>query len=121
MPTFIGFGSYETGPVRLLHDNDLIKKDLLNHFMTHKGERVMDMNYGFIGWDLIFELQQPGVKSLLENDARRIIGTEPRVAEKTITVTEEQNGYVVSVELYFLHTQTVETLSMFFKNKTLSN
>lgn len=119
MADFIGFGSYDTGPVKLLKDNELIKKDLLNHFMTKKGERVMDMNYGFIGWDLVFELKQPGYKNALETDARRIINTEPRVKEKSITVIEEENGYTIKIELYFVISETVDSMELAFKNSLL--
>lgn len=121
MADFIGFGSYETGPMKILQDNELIKKDLLNHFMTRKGERVMDMNYGFIGWDLIFELKQPGYKNALESDARRIIGTEPRVKEKSITVIEEENGYTIKIELYFVMTETVDAIELIFKNSLIKS
>lgn len=119
MATFVGFGSYQTGNAVLLQDNELIKKDLLNHFMTRKGERVMNMEYGFIGWDLIFELKKPGTKSKLESDARRIIQTDPRVKERSIEIIEQQNGYTVKIELYFIQSTTVDTLEVAFKNQLM--
>jgi len=35
-----------------LFDFDLIKQDILNHFNTKKGERLMNPNFGSIIWDL---------------------------------------------------------------------
>jgi phage baseplate assembly protein W len=121
MAVFIGFGSNITGPVKLLQDMDLIKKDLLNQFATRKGERVIDSEYGFIGHDLLFELQVQGIESLLESDSRRIIKSDPRVQERSIVVTKESNGYTVTIHLYFYELDTVDTLELFFNNAMLQS
>lgn len=117
MATFIGFWSPERGPVQVLYDMELVKQDLLNHFMTQKGERVMDADYGFIAWDLIFELKNAGVKDRIEQDARRIVATEPRVQEREITFVEEEHGFTVNILLYFVALNTVGELSIFFDNR----
>lgn len=114
MAIFMGFHSPASGAMRELYDIELVKQDLLNHFMTHKGERVMDAEYGFIGWDLIFELKSPGIKSIIEQDARRIIQTEPRVVERQIDVIEEEHGFRVNIYLYFKILDSTSVLSMFF-------
>ena len=92
MAKFQGFKSPTVGPVEVLYDAELVQADLLNHFYTMKGERVMDAEYGFIGWDLIFELKTPGVKDRIEQDARRIVQSDPRVVESGINVIEEENA-----------------------------
>ncbi len=114
MANFQGFKSPETGPVQVLYDEDLVKADLLNHFYTQKGERVMDAEYGFIGWDLIFELKTPGVKDMIEQDVRRIVQSDPRVSEQNINIIEAENGFTVQVNLYFKVLDSTSTLSMFF-------
>lgn len=121
MPTFIGFGSPERGPVKVLYDIELVKQDLLNHFMTQKGERVMDASYGFIGWDLMFELKQAGIKDIIEQDARRIIQTDPRVTEQNINVIEDEHGFTVTADLYYVFLDTVGSLSMFFDADRVSD
>ena len=42
-----------------LTDTNLIKRDLLNHFYTKKGERVMRPNFGSIIWDMLMEPETP--------------------------------------------------------------
>ncbi len=118
MATFIGFGSPSTGKTKVLHDVELVKRGLLNHFNTRKGERVMDSEYGFVGWDLIFELDTPGVPELIESDARRIIDMEPRVSERSINIQRVEYGYVLNIELYFVTLDTVDTLSVIFDQRS---
>ena len=43
--TFKGFASPIVGKTQVLYDVELVKKDLINHFNTKKGERVMDVDY----------------------------------------------------------------------------
>ena len=121
MPTFTGFASGPTGPVQVIHDIELIKQDLLNQFNTMKGERLMDTEYGFIGWDLIFNLKITGTKQLIEEDCRRIIQSDPRVTEQAIDVVEEEHGFTVTIHLVFNEFATVDTLVMFFDQKALES
>lgn len=121
MPIFTGFASGPTGPTKVIHDIDLIKQDLLNEFYTMKGERLMDTEYGFIGWDLIFDLKQSGTKDLIESDCRRIIGNDPRVTEQAIEITEEEHGFTVSLHLMFNEFATVDTLVLYFDQKALDS
>ena len=54
--TFRGYSSVGTSflsPVR--YDLDLARQDLLNHFNTRKGERIMLPEFGSIVWDMLFE------------------------------------------------------------------
>lgn len=120
MATFLGFGSPVVGQTEVLYDVELVKRGLLNHFYTRKGERVMDTDYGFIGWDLIFELDTPGVPEMIEADARRIIEMEPRVNERLIKIERIEYGYIINIELYFVVLDTVDTLSLVFDQRSLN-
>lgn len=111
---FKGFSSPTTGNTQVLTDVNLVKKDLINHFYTRKGEKPMNQEYGFIGHDLIFELDLPGTQSKLETDARRIIETDPRVTEVSIDVQVVSYGYNVVIELYFNVLDLVDTLYLTF-------
>lgn len=119
MATFMGFGSPVVGKTEVLYDVELVKRGLLNHFYTRKGERVMDSEYGFIGWDLIFELDTPGVPEMIESDARRIIDMEPRVNERLIQLQKIEYGYILNIELYFVTLDTVDTLSVAFDQRSM--
>lgn len=120
MATFMGFGSPVVGKTEVLYDVELVKRGLLNHFYTRKGERVMDSEYGFIGWDLIFELDTPGVPEMIESDVRRIIDMEPRVNERLIEIQKIEYGYILNIELYFVNLDTVDTLSVVFDQRSLN-
>lgn len=117
----MGFHSPASGPMIELFDVELVKQDLLNHFMTQKGERVMDAEYGFIGWDLMFELKTPGIKDMIEQDARRIVQSEPRVTERQINVIEEEHGFTVNIYLYYKLLDTSDVLTMFFDADRISD
>jgi len=50
---FRGFSSVEKiTPTTEITDIDLVKRDLLNHFFTMKGERVMRPEFGSSIWEL---------------------------------------------------------------------
>lgn len=116
--TFKGFSSPVVGNTQVLYDVELVKRDLLNHFNTKKGERVMDSAYGFIGWDLIFELENPSNKELLDRDSRRIVDQEPRVELLNIEVLEIAQGYRINMTMNFLELDTVDDLTMVFDRRS---
>ncbi len=118
--TFRGFYTPAVGKTQVLYDQDLIKQELMNHFNTRKGERAMNTEYGFIGWDLLFDIQNGSNAKALEDDARRIISMDPRVVEQSIVVTPIEYGYQVSILLYFKVLDTVDELLMVFQNRQSS-
>lgn len=115
---FKGFSSPVVGKTQVLYDIPLVKQDLVNHFNTRKGERVMDSEYGFIGWDLIFELDNAGVMQALEEDARRIVELEPRVDLVDIVVESVTRGYKITILLNYVQLNTVDTLLLVFDDRS---
>lgn len=115
---FKGFASPIVGKTNVLFDVDLVRQDLINHFNTRKGERVMDVDYGFIGWDLLFELDRPGNAQLLEADARNIVAQDPRLQLLSIEVQSVEYGYQILMALRYVQLETVEELSLTFDNRS---
>ncbi|AMM43803.1 base plate protein [Pectobacterium phage vB_PcaM_CBB] len=115
---FKGFSSPIVGKTNVLFDVELVKQDLINHFNTRKGERVMDVEYGFIGWDLLFELDRPGNAQLLEADARNIVAQDPRLQLLSIQVQNVEYGYQIDLRLRYVQLDTVEDLSLVFDNRS---
>lgn len=109
-----GFASPQVGRTEVLYDVELVKRDLLNHFNTRKGERAMDAQYGFVGWDLLFELDIYSNKNLLEADARRIVAGDPRVSLQYVEVLSTDRGFRVNLSLYYVELDTEETLFIQF-------
>ena len=62
-----------------LTDTDLIKRDLLNHFYTRIGERIMRPSFGSVIWDYLMEPEDPETQEIIKEDIERIINSDPRV------------------------------------------
>jgi len=97
-----------------LYDFDLIKQNILNHFNTKKGERVMNPEFGTIIWDLIFEPLTDQVRELLSNDINTICKFDPRVAPLEIKINEYDQGYLVEITLLMKSTNETTTLRLNF-------
>lgn len=111
---FKGFSTPVVGRTETLYDSELVRQDLMNHFNTKKGERAMDADYGFIAWDLLFELDGYNTINLLEADARRIIELDPRLRLKNLQISRIEYGYQMSIVLEYVMLNTVEELSIIF-------
>lgn len=109
--TFRGYSSVGTSflsPVR--YDLDLARQDLLNHFNTRKGERIMMPTFGSIVWDMLFEPLDDRSIGLIENDVRTIIGNDPRWTLQSVTVTEQPNA--LNIEVIVTYNPSGETVIM---------
>lgn len=115
---FRGFHSARVGNTVVLTDAELVKQGLRNHFNTPKGSRVMDTEYGFIGWELLFELDRPGTQQMIESDARRIVSEEPRVSESNITIQQTEYGYVLVIDLMYVFLESVDQLIIEFDRRS---
>jgi len=82
-----------------LYDFDLIKQDILNHFRTRKGERVMNPTFGSVIWDLIMEPLTEETRTLLQEDITNICTSDPRVTPTQLDLTEYDQGYVLEITL----------------------
>lgn len=111
---FKGFSTPVVGKTQTLYDAELVRQDLMNHFNTKKGERAFDADYGFIAWDLIFELDGYNTKNLLEADARRIISLDPRLNLKNLTVSNVEYGYRLDMILEYVMLDKLEQLTIVF-------
>lgn len=100
-----------------LYDFDIIKQDILNHFNTKKGERVMNPEFGTIIWDLIFEPLTPDIKDLLTNDISTICNFDPRVSPTEIKINEYEQGYLVEISLLMKSTNEASRLRLAFDQK----
>jgi phage baseplate assembly protein W len=99
MATFIGFSTdNKQKPPYTLTDLDLVKQDLLNHFLTRKGERVMRPNFGSIIHDVLMEPFDNLTKQDIEDECLNIVGNDPRV--DLISTKVENSDHFLKVELY---------------------
>lgn len=116
---FVGFSTQEIGSRRgwSLTDIELIKRDLLNHFHTRRGERVMMPTYGTIIWDLLFEPFTEQTKNDIIKDVKAVVASEPRVELKSLNVTNMEQGIKIDIELLYTPWDAVDTLSVSFDRR----
>lgn len=100
-----------------LYDFELIKQDIINHFNTRKGQRVMNPEFGTIIWDLIMEPLTPQVKDLLTQDIKTICSFDPRVYPMQIDINEYEQGYLVEITLALKNTNQSTTMKLAFDQK----
>ena len=99
---FRGFSSInKTTPSTDVIDIELVKRDILNHFNTLRGERVMRPNFGSIIWEMLFDPFDADTREAIIADARRIIGSEPRVQLKRLNVTEFDQGLRIDIDVLY--------------------
>jgi len=113
--SFIGFSTAgRIKPPYTLIDFDLVKVDLLNHFNTRKGERVMLPEFGTIIYDLLMDPLDDMTKDLIREDAIRIIKSDPRVEMVDLIMTELEHVILLEVELLYLPNGVTETIAIQF-------
>ena len=112
---FIGFSTIDKRkPPFTLTDFELIKRDLLNHFSTRKGERMMLPEFGTIIYDLLMDPLDTTTKELIIEDATRIIEEEPRVAMDGMKLSEQDQVILLETQLTYLPNGVTEPLAVQF-------
>ena len=111
----IGFSTVgkKDPPYRLV-DLELAKADLLNAFMTHKGERVMRPDFGSIIHDLLFEPFDEDTKQAVTEDAITIIRQDPRFTAVTIDVNELEHTLRLDITLNYVPLDTISSMTVEF-------
>ena len=100
-----------------IYDFELIKQDLINHFGTRKGSRVMNPEFGTIIWDIIMEPMVPQLKDILLDDITTICNQDPRVYPTQIDVREYEKGFLVEITLVLKDTDESDVLKLAFDQK----
>jgi phage baseplate assembly protein W len=104
-----------------LYDFDVIKQDLMNHFSTRKGERVMNPEFGSIIWNVLFEPFTQEIRNAVEADIKQIINSDPRITSPVINIAEAEYGLLLEVTMTFTGTDQSQTMRLVFdKNAGLT-
>lgn len=112
-----GFSTVGNNPGSKLYDLDLVKQDIMNHFNTRKGSRVMNPTFGSIIWDLIMEPLTDQTREALKEDITRIVNFDPRVTPTQIALTEYPDGYVLDLTLLMNGTDQSSNIRLSFDQK----
>jgi len=100
-----------------LFDFELIKQDILNHFKTKKGERVMNPEFGSVIWDLLMEPLTDETTDLLREDINTICNSDPRVTPTQLDLTEYKHGYILEITLVLNGTDQSANMRLTFDQK----
>jgi phage baseplate assembly protein W len=114
-----GFSSVAGVKSNQLYDVDLVKQDLINHFYTRKGERVMDPEFGSIIWDLLYEPIDESTKEDLVEDCKSIIASDPRVQLIDLILDDVGNGIRVDIQINVLPYNQQASMQVNFERETL--
>jgi len=98
----------------MLYDFELIKQDLLNHFYTRQGERLMNPQFGTIIWDLLFEPLTEQIKDLILQNVNEIVNYDPRVQANDVIVTAYEQGIQIQYTLKYIPYNIQQTLQLRF-------
>jgi phage baseplate assembly protein W len=113
-----GFSSVnETTAETQLYDFDLIKQDIINHFKTKKGERLMNPTFGSIIWDLLMEPLTNEVRTALKDDVNTICTFDPRVTPIQMDITEYENGFLLELTLLMKKTNQSTNMRLAFDQR----
>jgi len=123
MPSYIskfrGYSSIETSFLNpVLYDLALAKQDLLNHFNTRKGERIMMPEFGSIVWDMLFEPLDDYTIGLIDADVRLIIKADPRWLLQSVEISEGPNALNIEVIVTYLPTDEQVVLPLVYDKGT---
>ena len=89
---------------------ELVKRDLLNHFNTPMGSRVMRPDFGTRIYELLFDPFDDYTRNAIMEDVVRVIQTEPRVELVDLDVYADQQALTVLITLLFKPEAVTEDL-----------
>jgi phage baseplate assembly protein W len=116
---FRGYSSIGTSFLNpVLYDLALAKQDLLNHFNTRKGERIMMPEFGSIVWDMLFEPLDDYTINLIDADVRSIIKADPRWLLQSVDISEGPNALNIEVTVTYLPSDETVVLPLVYDKGT---
>jgi len=109
-----GFSTVFNSQNSKLYDLDLVRQDLLNHFNTRRGERVMNPSFGSIIWDIIFDPLTDELKSDISDDIRQILYSDPRIIPENVNFYEREHGIIIEITVRYTESDQSEVLKLTF-------
>ena len=109
-----GFSTVNRSKKFRITDVELVKQDLINHFNIRKGERVMNPNFGTVIWGMLYEPLDEQTRQIIIDDVKKIVGYDPRLQLTNLTIIEQELGIQIELDLTFLPTNQVTTMSLTF-------
>ena len=101
-----GFSTFDWKTRRTfeLNNIELVKRDILTHIFTEKGERVMMPNFGTRIPTLAIEPNDEHSRRIVEEDLREVFNYDPRVKLINLSVVTipDNNAMVALADLLYI-------------------
>ena len=118
MSTYKGFSTYNRSKKFRLTDFELVKQDLINHFNIRKGEKLMNPDFGTVIWDTLFNPLDQDTINIIQQDVRRIVAYDPRLAANNVLVTQYDQGIQIQLDLTYIPENQTGTLQFRFDQQS---
>jgi len=99
-------------------DQVLIRADLINHFNTRLGERLMNPEFGCIIWDYIFDPFTDEVRYAVIENLQGIIDSDPRIILRSLDVAEYEHGLQVELAIAYADGDYSEDMVITFDSQS---
>lgn len=118
MSTYKGFSTYNRSKKYRLTDFELVKQDLINHFNIRKGEKLMNPDFGTVIWDTLFNPLDQDTVNLIQQDVRKVVAYDPRLAANNVIVTQYDSGIQIQIDLTYIPSNQSGTLQFRFDQQS---
>ncbi|MEM2159674.1 MAG: GPW/gp25 family protein [Candidatus Nitrosotenuis sp.] len=114
-PIYKGFSTQawlDTGFRFSTSNIETVKRDILNHIYTIKGERLMMPEFGTRIPLMVFEPNDERTRAAIEADLREVVNYDPRVKLIAMSVVSlpDNNAIMALVDLYYIEFNVTDTL-----------
>jgi len=117
-PFFIGFNTVnQPNPPYSLTNLELVKRDILNHFATPMGSRVMLPSFGTRIFEYLFDPFDEYTRNAIIEDAVRVVASDPRVELVSVDVFQEDQALNVIMVVLFKPESVTDNLFVTFSLK----
>jgi phage baseplate assembly protein W len=99
-------------------DQVLIRADLINHFNTRLGERLMNPEFGCIIWDYIFDPFTDEVRYAVIENLQNIVESDPRIVLRSLDVAEYEHGLQVELAIAYADGDYSEDMVVTFDSQS---
>ena len=99
-------------------DTALVRADLLNHFNTRVGERLMQPDFGCLAWNFLFDPFTDESKYAVIENLQEIVKSDRRVVLRGIDVAEYEHGLMVELDLVYADGNQAENMRVAFDQRS---
>lgn len=117
-PYFVGFNTVgQPAPPYSLTNIDIVKRDIINHFNTPVGSRLMMPTFGTHIFKYLFDPFDDYTKNTIISDAVRVVKTDPRVDLVSIDAFQQEQSLIITMDLNFKPESVTQNMFVTFSLK----